>query len=93
MPDATQDNQNIYLDFYTAPVRVDSEGDALDVYRYDIVKYWLTAKIRGQLKNDGVADIKDADYIMSLSILSDMIKTEVPAHSHKSIPKINGISY
>lgn len=63
MPDATSENLNVYIDYYTAPETVDSEGDKLDAFRYEAVKYWLTASIRDQIKNDGRKDLKDGDYI------------------------------
>lgn len=93
LPSANYDNGNIVLDYYTAPVSVESEGDYLDVFRYDAVKYWLTAAIRGQLKNDGKKDLKDGDLEMSLQIIKDYVSTELPAHSKKSYPFINGIKY
>ena len=49
--------------------------------------------MRDQLKNDGSKNMKDADLIMSFQIINDYIKGEVPAHGHKSKPKINSISY
>ena len=32
-------NMNVYIDFYTAPTSVDSEGDIVDIFRYNAVKY------------------------------------------------------
>ena len=89
---AVYDNKNIFLDYYTGPTAVDSDSDVLDVTRYDLVKLWLTAKIRWQLKNDGKPNLTDGDYIMFLQGVSDMIRNEVPAHRHKRGVKINKIS-
>lgn len=93
LPDATYDNYNVYIDYYTAPTSVDSEGDTLDAFRYEAVKYWLTSAIRDQVKNDGRRNLKDGDYIWANQIISEYIRNEVGAHRKKTWPRQNGIIY
>ena len=93
LPDSSCRNQNGFLDYYTYPIRVDSDADILDTYRFDMVKYWLTSRIRWQLKNDGKPDISDGDNILFLQVLADLIRTEKPAHRKKRGIKLNQISY
>ena len=92
LPSAVYDNKNVYMDYYTGATTVDSDTDVLDVTRYDLVKLWLTAKIRWQLKNDGKPNLTDGDYIMFLQGVQDMIRCEIPAHRRKRGVKINKIS-
>jgi len=93
LPSVVYDNKNIYIDYYTGPTSVDSDSDTLDVTRYDLVKLWLTSKIRWQLQNNGKPNLTDGDYLMFLRGVQDMIKNEIPAHRHKRGIKTNGISY
>lgn len=93
LPDATSENLNVYMDYYTAPDTVDSEGDKLDAFRYEAVKYWLTASIRDQIKNDGRKDLKDGDYVWANQIISDYLRNEVGSHRKKNWPRPNGIIY
>ncbi len=91
--DASYDNMNVYMDYWTAVTAVDSDTDTLDVFRYDAVKHWLTWAMRMQIKNDGKRDYTDGDYIQFSQILADYIRTEVPSHRKKRQPKINSITY
>ncbi|MDD5065230.1 MAG: hypothetical protein PHQ35_10800 [Phycisphaerae bacterium] len=93
MADATYDNLNIYLDYYTGPTKVDSDADELDAFRYDAVKHWLTWAMRMQLKNDGIRDFNDGDYVQFAQIVSDYFRNELPSQRKKRQPKINSISF
>ncbi|MBT9165344.1 MAG: hypothetical protein DDT23_01361 [candidate division WS2 bacterium] len=93
LPDASYNNLNVYIDYWTGPTEVDSDADELDVFRYDAVKHWLTWVIRSQLKNDGVRNLADGDYIQFSQILADYIRNELPVHRKKRQPKINTITY
>lgn len=92
-PSATYDDKNVFIDYYTGPTTVDSDSDALDTFRYDAVKHWLTWAIRMQLENDGKRDFTDGDYIQFSQIISDYIRNERPAHRKKRGVKLNSISY
>jgi len=49
--------------------------------------------VRDQLKNDGVKNLKDNDYIMFELILRDFIRTTIPAQGNKMSPNVRGITY
>jgi hypothetical protein len=91
--DASYDNLNVYMDYWTGPTSVDSDADELDTFRYDAVKHWLTWAIRMQKENNGKRDLTDGDYIQFSQILADYIRTEVPAHRKKKYPRVNSITY
>ena len=94
LPSTTYANRNVYADYYTGPTSVDSDGDALDLFRYDAIRHWLAWAIRSQLeKSRGERNFRDADYLQYVQIVKDYIRAEVPAHSLKRAPKINGIVY
>lgn len=83
----------IRIDFWTEAPEVDSDGDTLDIYRFDMVKHWLTWAIRMQLKNDGIRDLRDGDYTQFELILADAIKQDIHGQRYRTIPAINKISY
>jgi len=93
IPSALYDNKNIYIDYYTGPTAVDSDGDSLDLFRYGAVKYWLTWAVKMQLRNDGKRDFTDGDYINFSQVLNDYIRNEIPANRKKTRPRMNGITY
>ena len=93
LPDSSYRNLNGYMDYYTKAIRVDSDSDILDTWRYDMIKHWLTWAIRAQKDNDGKRDFNDGDYLQFLTILADFIRTEKPAHRPKRGVKINKITY
>jgi len=93
LPSSTYNNLNAYMDYYTAPTRVDSDADTLDHFRYDAIKHWLTWAIRMQKDNDGIRNLQDGDYIQFLQILNDYIRTEKPNNRKRRGFKTNGIFY
>lgn len=93
LPSDLFDNQNIWADYWREALYVDSEGDTLDAERYDIVKNWLTWKMRAIHKNNGKLDLEDGDYLRYKEGLSDLIRTMGPLFKKKMMPRINGIRY
>ena len=93
MADATEDNTNVYLDYYTSKTAVDSAGDVIEPPRYDAIKHWLTWKIRSLNNAAGQLDMKDGDKLMYEDMLINTIRREVSGQKYKMIPKINSISY
>lgn len=93
LPNSTFVNKNIFLDYYTQATSVDSESDAIDVDRYDMVLYWLKWKMRSVIKKGGVLDLKDGDYLMFRDILSQQIRTSISGQKSKWVPKLNQITY
>ena len=91
--DSSWINKNVLMDYYEEATRVDSESDTLDVPRYDAVKAWLSWKGKSYWRNNGVDDLKDADFAMFQDILKSAIRTEVSGQKFKMSPKINDINY
>jgi len=93
MTSASKPVWGIKVDFWTGAPEIDSDADTLDIYRYDMVKYWLTWAMRAQLKNDGMRTYDDADYMQFMTILMDAIKQDIHGQRYRTIPAINKISY
>lgn len=94
LPSANYDNLNVYIDYYTQPTSVDSDADVLDVYRYTMIKYWLTWAARSQLKNPrGERETNDQDYQAFREELRNYVRNEVPAHNKKRRRNWSGIDY
>lgn len=93
MASPSKPRQNIVTDFWTEAPEVDSDNDEIDSYRYDIVKHWLTWAIRMQLKNDGIRDLVDGDYLQFEIMLRDAVRGEVSGQKYKETPKLNRIRY
>ena len=94
LPDATYDNQNVFLDYFTTKTIVDSDGDTLSGFRFDMVKHWLIWKIRGlKSGSTGKLDMKDTDFVMFEQILKDQTRTETTGQRFKFIPRVNSIDY
>ncbi len=95
IPSSSYDNINIMIDYWLEAPEIDSDGDTLDVSRFDMVKHWLVWAIRGQVKNDGLRDPSDSDYLMFEQMLRDALKIEAQtgAQKYKTKPKINKIHF
>lgn len=91
IPDGTAHNFNVVLDYWTAPTTVNSLGDTLDLFRFDMVQDWLVWSIRAKINNRGEKKIDDPDYIMFQDKLRDAIRTERSGQKYKWIPKLNTI--
>jgi hypothetical protein len=89
----TDTGKNIYMDFYTDIVQIDSDTDILTGTRYDLVDYWLKWEIKNITDNNGKKDFKDGDWVMFLTILNDAIRREDSGQKFKRNPKISGINY
>lgn len=90
---STDAGQNIYMDFYTDIVEVDSDADELTLVRFDMIKHWLIWVIRAITENSNIRDLRDPDYIMFLTILNDSTRRESSGQKRKMKPKLNGIFY
>ena len=93
MADASNDNENVYIDYWTVATQVDSDGDEIDVQRYQMVKHYLIWAIRAQIKNQGIRDENDKDYQQFREILGDAIRNKPRGLKYKMKPKVNRISY
>lgn len=86
-------SRRIFADFWKEAPQIDSDNDEIDVYRYDMIKYWLTWAIRMQLKNDGIRSLKDGDYTQFEMILRDAKKGEISGQKYSVKPKLNSIKF
>lgn len=93
MPSALWDNKNIFADYWTEATTVNSDGDEIDTERFDMVKYWLTWKMRAMKDNDGVLNYDDGDYKMFADRLKDAVVFKGSLLKYPMKPKVNSISY
>jgi hypothetical protein len=86
---------NVLLDYWKEAPTVETDGDTIDIMRFDMVKYWLTWAVRAQLKNDGMRDVTDGDYVMFTDCLTDAIKIELKTsgQKYKTKPQLNQIRF
>ena len=90
---STTYSENIYLDYYTDIVEVDSDADEITLARHDMIKHWLKWQIKNITERNSNPDFKDGDWLLFQSILNDAIRRESSGQKYKMSPKINGISY
>ena len=93
LTNSTDAGKNIYMDFYTDIIQVDSDTDILTPARYDMVEYWLRWEIRNITENNGKRDLSDGDYVMFLTVLRDATRRESSGQKFKLKPKVSGINY
>jgi hypothetical protein len=93
--DSSYVNLNVFMDYWKEAPSVDSDADEIDILRFDMVKFWLTWAIRAQVKNDGMRDQNDGDFVMFKDILSDAITKELQTHGQKYrlSPQLNKIKF
>ena len=85
--------KNIYLDFYTDIVEVDSDADEITLARHDMVKHWLKWAIRNITERNGKPDFTDGDWMMFQVCLQDAVRRESSGQKFKLKPFVNGINY
>ena len=88
LPDDQNDNANVYMDYFTVASIVDSDSDVIDFQRYDMVKDYLTWRIKMKVFNDGNLDVKDGYYFQFKEKLNDAIRNSV-SYSNKAKPRVN----
>lgn len=80
LADSAHDNMNLYGDYSKVATAVDSDGDSIDLQRYDAVQNYLTWRIKMKAKNNGTLDEDDGYYLMYKECLNDAIRT-LPANN------------
>ena len=95
MPTSSYAYRNVLLDYWKEAPSIETDNDAIEIMRFDMVKFWLVWVIRSQLKNDGMRDINDGDYVMFLQLLSDAIRIELrtSGQKYKTKPLLNQIKF
>lgn len=91
LPDTTNVNKNVYLDYFSRRTAVNSDADTIEFPRYDAVISWLKWKIRSLDNANGQLDVNDGDFMMFNSILQEMVNKEVSGQNYRMKPKVNMI--
>ncbi len=91
--DSSNAKQNIYLDYDTVANVVDSDGDLIDMERYDMLLDFLTWKIKMKARKDGNIDLKDDYYLSYRDSLNDAIRTSKPATRQPMGPRLNRVNW
>ncbi len=93
LPDTTNDNMNVYLDYYTKATAVDSLTDTIEFPRYEAIQHYLKWKLRSLDNSSGQLDLNDADYQKYSEGVNTMIRKEISGQKWKQIPLVNKITY
>ena len=86
--DATYDNQNVYMDYNTEVVEVNSEGDEIDYQRFDMLQAYLMWRMWCKTSNKGILDRQSGFYVSFKENLNDAIRI-MPTHKTSTTPNIN----
>lgn len=92
LADASNDNMNIYGDYWRVATEVDSLGDTIDAHRYDRVQAYLTWRIKMKARNNGTLDMNDGFYLSYKEGLNDSIRTLPQNNKFKVRPNVNTIA-
>ena len=68
---------------------VDSDGDVIDLQRYDMVSDYLKWRMKMKAKNDGILDYKDGFYFAFKEKLNDAIRTLPQNNRFPMRPRLN----
>jgi len=89
VPDSAWSTQNILIDYYKSVTSVNSEGDTLDMIRWDAVKDWLCWKILSRKKQYEEANIYKEDYYRKVN---EMIIKERGIKTYHFSPAKNNLN-
>ena len=91
LADGSNDNKNLYGDYSHVATSVDSDGDAVDLQRYDAVQSYLTWRIKMKARNNGTLDLTDGYYLMYKEKLNDAVSTLPNNNMFRVRPSVNRI--
>lgn len=91
--DSSNDGANIYLDYDTEATEVNSDGDTIDLDRWDMILEYLTWKMKIMARKDGDIDMKDGYYQAFKERLNDALRTASPATRNKMGPRLNTVAW
>ena len=91
LADASNDNANLYGDYSKVATSVDSDGDTIDLQRYDAVQSYLTWMIKMKARNNGTLDLNDGWYLQYKEKLNDAIRTLPSNNVFRVRPSVNRI--
>lgn len=90
---STTYGKNIFLDYYTDIVEVDSDADEITLAKFDMVKHWIKWQIRNITENNGKPDLQDGDLALFNMLLADAIRRESSGQKRKWNRQLNSIDY
>ncbi len=93
LPSSVYINLGLYLDYYEETPTVNSEGDVIDIRRFDMVYHWLMWKARAAWFNKGKATLEDPDFALYNNALQTAMRLAYSNQKHKMTPKLNQITY
>lgn len=91
--DSTYANKNIDIDYWTIVTAVNSDGDTIELQRYDMLLDYLRWRIKMKTKNNGDLDMKDGFYQSFKEKLNDAIRTSRSPFKHRMRPNLNKVNY
>lgn len=92
LADSNNDNANAYGDYSKVATSVDSDGDTIDLQRYDMTQAYLTWRIKMKAKNNGDLDMNDGYYLSFKERMNDAIRTLPQNNVFPIRPYINRMS-
>lgn len=100
LADASNDNMNLYADYAKVATSVDSDGDTIDLQRFDILQDYLSWRIEAKARNNGVLStgvyvsrrfVPNGWYAAFTEKLNDAIKTLSQNNVFRIRPSLNRI--
>ena len=91
LADGSHDNMNLYGDYSKVATVVDSDGDTIDLQRYDMIQAFLTWRVKMKTRNNGTLDQNDAYYTTFKELLNDAIRTLPSNNMFRIRPNVNRI--
>lgn len=91
LADSGNDNMNLYGDYSHVATSVDSDGDTIDLQRYDAVQQYLSWRIKMKARNNGTLDQNDGFYLLYKESLNDAIRTLPQNNTFRIRPAVNRI--
>lgn len=93
MAGSSETKRNVYHDYNTDIVEVNSDSDEIPLARFDMIKHWLKWVIRNATERNGTPDVNDPDFQLFNVMLTDAVRRETAGQKYKMTPKTSGISY
>lgn len=87
--DGSEDDANIYSDYSKVATSCDSEGDTIDLQRFDALQNYLTWRMKMKARNNGNLDQTDGFFLTYKEIYNDAIRCLPSNNLFKSRPTIN----
>jgi hypothetical protein len=100
LADSAHDNANIYGDYAKVATSVDSDGDVIDLQRFDMLQDYLSWRIEAKARNNGVLSmgtyiakrfVPNSWYAQFTEKLNDAIKTLPSNNTFRIRPSMNRI--